>query len=74
MQSRFLVVWERGDNDAAHKEGAPVDWEPGGHYIGQHNKDGACIMSASVVVKSGHQYIIDEQPLPPKIDIPCYRR
>jgi hypothetical protein len=57
---------------AAHVEGAPVDWEPRGHDIGQHDKVGACVVSASVVVDSGHQHRIDGQSLLPKIKVPCY--
>jgi hypothetical protein len=49
-----------------------MDWDPRGHDVGQHDEVGACIMSASVVVDSGHQHRMDGQSLPPKIDVPCY--
>ncbi len=64
----MVIGWEHGANDAAHKEGAPVDWEPGGHDIGQHDKDGACVVSASIVMESGYQHRMDGQSLSPKID------
>ncbi len=60
----------RGADVATHKEGAPVDREPGGHDVGQHDKVGACIVSASVVVDSGHQHRMDGQSLLPKIEVP----
>jgi hypothetical protein len=61
-----------GANVATRKEGAPVDQKPRGHDVSQHNKVNACIVSASVVVDSGHQHRMDERSFPPKIDLPCY--
>jgi hypothetical protein len=59
-------------NVAAREEGAPTDWEPGGHDVGQHDKVGACVVSASMVVDSGHQHRMDGRSLPPKTGVPCY--
>ncbi len=52
------IGWERGANVAARGEGAPVDWEPGGHDVGKHNKDGAFVVSTSVVGVVGHHHRI----------------
>ncbi len=57
---------------AARKEGAPVDQESGDHDVGQHNKVGACVVSASMVVDSGHQHRMDGRSLPPKIEACSY--
>jgi hypothetical protein len=54
------------------KEGAPVDWEPRGHDVVQHNEVGACVVSASVVVDSGHQHRMDGRSLLPKIEVSCH--
>ncbi len=57
---------------AAREEGAPVDWEPRGHDVGQHNEVGACALSASVVVDYGHQHRMDGRSLLSKIEVPCH--
>jgi hypothetical protein len=59
IQSRLVIDWECRADDTAHDEGAPVVWEPRGHDNSQHEEDGACIVSASVVVVSGHQHRMD---------------
>ena len=61
-----------GANVDARKESALVDWEPRGHDVGQHNEVGACIMSASVIVDSGHQHRMDGWSLLSKIEVPCH--
>ncbi len=71
IQSRLVIGWERGANDAAHAEVAPVTWEPEGHDLSRCDKVGACVACTSVVVESGHQHRMDGQPLPPKVDISC---
>jgi hypothetical protein len=53
-----------------NKEGAPVDWEPRGHDVGEHDKIGACVVCASVVVD--YQHKMDGRSLPPRIEVPCY--
>jgi hypothetical protein len=47
------MYWGREVDDTAREECAPVDWEPGGHVLGQHNdKVGRIGMPSRV----GHQW------------------
>ncbi len=51
-------------NVAAHGEGAPVDWEPVGHYVGKHDEVGVFVVRASVVEEEVHGDGMDDNPLP----------